>query len=47
MYQKQNQSIDSYLTNFRLAIPGCNYQKHAIDDLLQDQFIFKIEVKEI
>ena len=47
MCQKQNQSIESYLTDFILAIPECNYHKHAIDDLLKDQFIFKIGVKEI
>ena len=47
MHQKQNQSIESYLTDLRLAIPECNYHKHAIDDLLKDQFIFRIGVKEI
>ena len=35
MHQKQNQSIDSYLTDLRLAILECNYHKHAIDDLLK------------
>ena len=47
MPPKQNQSIDSYLTDLRLAIPECNCHKHAIDDLLKDQFIFGIVVKEI
>ena len=45
MCQKQNQSIDIYLTDLRLAIPECNYHKHAIDYLLKDQFIFRIGVK--
>ena len=44
---QQNQSIDSYLTDLRLAIPECNYHEHAIDDLLKDQFILGIGVKEI
>ena len=47
MCQKQNQSIDNYLTDLRLAIPECNYNKHAVDDLLKDQFISGIGGKEI
>ena len=46
MHQKQNQSIDIYLTGLRLAIPECSYHKHP-NDLLKDQFIFGIGVKEI
>ena len=47
MKQKQGQSVDTYLTDLRLIRPECNYHKDAIDDLLKDQFIFGITVKEI
>ena len=47
MKQKCSQSVDAYLTNLSLMIPECNYHKDVLDDLLKDQFIFDITVKEI
>ena len=47
MKQKQSQSVDAYLTDLRLMIQECNYHKNALDDLLKDQCIFGITVKEI
>ena len=47
MKQKQSQSVDAYVTDLRLMIPECNYHKAALDNLLKDQFIFGITVKEI
>ena len=47
MKQKEGQSVDAYLTNLRLGIPECNYHKDALDDILKDNFIFGLTVKEI
>ena len=47
MKQKQSQSADAYLTDLRLMIPECNYHKYALDNLLKDQLMFGITVKEI
>ena len=47
MKQKQGQSVDAYLSDLRLMIPECNYHRDTLDDLLKDQFIFGITIKEI
>ena len=47
MKQKQGQSVDAYLTDLELMFPECNYHRDALDDLLKDQIIFGITVKEI
>ena len=47
MTQKQRQSVDAYLTDQRLIIPESNYHRDALNDLLKDQFIIGITVKNI
>ena len=47
MKQKQGQSVDAYLTDLRLMISKCPYHRDTLDDLLKDQFLFGITVKEI
>ena len=47
MKQNQSQSVAVYLTDLRLMIPKGNYHRDTLDDLLKDQFIFGITVKEI
>ena len=44
--QRVNQTCDSYMSEFTLALPECKYKNDA-DELLKDQFIFRIENKEI
>ena len=40
MKQKASQTCDSYMSQFRLALPECKYKNDA-DELLKDQFIFR------
>ena len=44
--QNQQQSVDAYMSQLRLALPECKLKNDA-DDLLKDQFIFGIFNKEI
>ena len=46
MKQAQSQSVDAYMSKFRLALPECKYRNDA-DELLKDQFVFGIYNKEI
>ena len=45
--QKSTQSCDSYMSELRLAIVECHYPDIVQDELLKDQFIFGLVVKEI
>ena len=45
--QKQSQTCDSYMSELRLAIVECRYPDNVQDDLLKDQYIFGLCVKEI
>ena len=45
--QKQAQSCDSYMSELRLAIVECRYPDIVQDELLKDQYIFGLCVKEI
>ena len=45
--QKQSQSCDSYMSELRLAIVECRYPDIVQDELLKDQYIFGLCVKEI
>ena len=45
--QKSTQSCDSYMSELRLAIVECRYPDIVQDELLKDQFIFGLMVKEI
>ena len=45
--QKLTQSCDSYMSELRLAIVECRYPDIVQDELLKDQFIFGLMVKEI
>ena len=45
--QKSTQSCDSYMSELRLAIVECRYPDIVQDELLKDQFIFGLVVKEI
>ena len=44
--QRNSQTCDSYISELRLALHECKYKNDA-DELLEDQFIFGIENKEI
>ena len=44
--QNQQQSVDDYMSQLRLALPECKFKNDA-DDLLKDQFIFGLCNKEI
>ena len=46
MKQNVHQSVDTYMSQLRLALPECKF-KNDSDDLLKDQFIFGIHNKEI
>ena len=46
MKQKSSQTCNSYMSEFRLALPECKYKNDA-DELLKHQFIFDIHNKEI
>ena len=45
--QKSTQSCDSYMSELRLSIVECRYPDIVQDELLKDQFIFGLMVKEI
>ena len=45
--QKQGQTCDSYMSELRLTIVECRYPDHVQDELLKDQYIFGLGVKEI
>ena len=45
--QKSTQSCDSYMSKLRLATVECRYPDIVQDELLKDQFIFGLVVKEI
>ena len=45
--QKATESCDSYMSNLRLAIVECHYSDIVEDELLKDQFIFSLGIKEI
>ena len=45
--QKSTQICDSYMSELRLAIVECRYPDIVQDELLKDQFIFGLMVKEI
>ena len=45
--QKSTQSCDSYMSELRLAIVECRYPNIVQDELLKDQFIFGLMVKEV
>ena len=47
MKQKQGQSCDTYMSNLRLSIVECRYPEIVHDELLKDQFIFGLAIKEI
>ena len=46
MKQASTQSVDTYMSQLRLALPECKY-KHDSDEFLKDQFIFGLFNKEI
>ena len=45
--QKATQSCDSYMNELRLSIVECHYPDIVQDELLKDQFIFSLVIKEI
>ena len=45
--QKAMQSCDSYMSELRLSIFECQYPDIVQDELLKDQFIFGLVIKEI
>ena len=45
--QKQSQSCDAYMSELRLSIVECKYPHDVSDQLLKDQYIFGVCVKEI
>ena len=45
--QKQSQSCDGYMSELRMAIIECRYPDDVQDQLLKDQYIFGLCVKEI
>ena len=45
--QKATQSCNSYMSELRLAIVECHYPEIVQDELLKDQFIFGLVIKEI
>ena len=45
--QKQGQSCDTYMSELRLAMVECCYPDTVQDELLKDQYIFRLAVKEI
>ena len=47
MKQKQGQSCDTYMSELRLSIVECRYPDIVQDELLKDQFIFGLAIKEI
>ena len=47
MKQKQGQNCDTYMSDLRLSIVECRYPNIVQDELLKDQFIFGLAIKEI
>ena len=47
MKQKQGQSCNTYMLDLRLAIVECRYPEIVHDELLKDQYIFGLAIKEI
>ena len=47
MKQKQGQNCDMYMSDLRLSIVECRYPDLVQDELLKDQFIFGLAIKEI
>ena len=47
MKQKHGQSCDTYMSELRLSIVECRYPEIVHDELLKDQFIFGLGIKEI
>ena len=45
--QKQGQTYGSYMSELRLSIVECHNHDHVQDELLKDQYIFGLGVKEI
>ena len=45
--QCQSQSCDAYMAELHLSIVECKYPNTVQDELLKDQFIFGICVKEV
>ena len=45
--QKSSQSCDSYMSELHLAIVECRYPEQVQDELLKDQYIFGLGIKEI
>ena len=45
--QKSTQSCDSYMSKLRLSIVECCYPEIVQDELLKDQFIFGLVIKQI
>ena len=45
--QQQSQSCDAYMAELCLNIVGCKYPNKVQDELLKDQFIFGVCVKEV
>ena len=45
--QKQGQNCDIYMSELRLAIVECRYPDIVQDELLKDQFIFGLAIKEV
>ena len=45
--QKQSQSCDAYMAELRLNIVECKYPNTVQNELLKDQFIFGVCVKEV
>ena len=45
--QKQGQSCDTYMSKLRLSIVECRYPENVQDELLKDQYIFSLSIKEI
>ena len=45
--QKSGQSCDSYMSELGLAIVECRYPEQVQDELLKDQYIFRLGIKEI
>ena len=47
MKQRQGQNCDTYMSELRLSIVECRYPDIVQDELLKDQFIFGLAIKEI
>ena len=47
MKQKQSQNCDTYMSDLRLSIVECRYPNIVQDELLKDQLIFSLAIKEI